>query len=649
MRGWMGGCLAWVACGAPEVAEPGWQDNFGVVETLGDAACDNLVEGAYCSVPFPSDAWYDADAGRLALSSAALPKTSSGLEIRTDLFTQDGFGVASPVLFELPGAVFDAGDLLFDGDASLDAASRTLLVDAATGVRIPHWVETDWLEGGSSPSLFVIRPSVPLPPSAHIVVAVRGFVDGAGTTVAAPEAFAALRDQTESRWLGVHARRARYESRVFPAIEAAGWSRDEVQLAWDFTTRSDAGATRDLTAVQAALYAAIGEEGPVYTIDNVEVVVGDPNLAVIVDGTAEVPSVLGPAVGGVRTLRRDASGEIVVDGVERVPFRVQIPPSVLAADAPSPVLQYGHGFLGSRDEANNGWLREMAQRHQFVILAADMQGMSSPNALQWGFLLTQDAGRMVELAEEPMQGLANHWALQRLMKGRFQDETHPALQREGGGFVVDPGQIWYHGNSQGGTMGNLVVVGSQDVPRGALGVPGCCFPFLLHRSSVFDTWATALGGVYEEADAIPMILALLGTGWDRLEGLTWAGAWSTPLPNTPAHQALLHVGLEDAQVQNEASWVLARALGAVQPQAQIRPVQGVASEAYPIDATAVVVNWDFGVAPDATPLDPPVPATDTHSGPRRQSEAQDQVVHFLRTGEVIDTCGPSGCLFPSGG
>jgi hypothetical protein len=638
--------LALWGCGGPaEIAED-WQDNFGVTETLGDPACDNLVAGAYCSVPFPSDAWYDEAAGRLALSSAALPKTSAGLEIRTDLFTQDGFGVASPLLFELPGAVFDGEADVFRGEASLQAASRTLLVNADTGARIPHWVETDWLEGGDSPSLFVLRPSVPLPPSAHIVAAVRGFVGEDGAPVAAPEAFAALRDRTASAWIGVHARRARYESRIFPAIEAAGWARDEVQLAWDVTTRSDDGAMRDLTAVQAAMYDAIGDQGPTYTIDTVQTVTDDPNLAVIIDATAEVPSVLGPAVGGVRTLRRDASGAIVVEGVERVPFRIQIPPSVLAADTPSPVLQYGHGFLGSREEANNGWLREMAQRHRFVILAADMQGMSSPNALQWGFLLTQDAGRMVDLAEEPMQGLANHWALQRLMKGRLQDDTHPALQRNAGGLVVDPEQIWYHGNSQGGTMGNLVVVGSRDVVRGALGVPGCCFPFLLHRSSVFDTWATALGGVYEEADAIPMILALLGTGWDRLEGLTWARAWETPIAGTPPHAALLHVGLEDAQVQNEASWILARAMGAVQPEEQIRPIEGIATAAYPMQSTAVVVNWDFGVAPDATPLDPPVSATDTHSGPRRQPEAQDQVVHFLRTGEVIDTCGPAGCTFP---
>jgi hypothetical protein len=43
--------------------------------------------------------------------------------------------------------------------------------------------------------------------------------------------------------------------------------------------------------------------------------------------------------------------------------------------------------------------------------------------------------------------------------------------RTDGGPLIDPAQIWYHGNSQGGTMGNLVVTLSRDVTRGGLGVP----------------------------------------------------------------------------------------------------------------------------------------------------------------------------------
>jgi hypothetical protein len=628
----------------PATTEPTLADNLGVEETEGDPDCDNLGDG-HCMMPFPSDMWRKD--GQLALSPAAAPRSSSRKEMSVDSMRADGFGVASPVLFQLRGATTAGLPDVFDAAPSLEAGAHTALIDAATGTLIPHWLETDWLDVAADPPVWVIRPAIALPAGARLVVGVRGLVDEAGAVVEAPAGFRALRDAEASEQIGVHARRARYEADIFPVLEAAGFPRAELQLAWDFTTRTQATATQDLATVQAKLYDALGDDGPTYVFDNIQVV-NEGNVAVIADGTAQVPSFLETAdSSGVRRLHRGAHGLPEANGFEAVPFRLQIPPSVLAMTTPAPVLQYGHGFLGTRDEGNNGWLRDMAQEHGFVILSADMQGMSTANAVPWVLILTQDAGRMQELSDEPMQGLANHLALQRLMRGRFQEDTTPELRRADGGPPIDPTQLWYHGNSQGGTMGNLVVTLSRDVTRGGLGVPGCCFPFLLNRSVDFDDWSGALSAVYPGAGDLSLILAILGTGWDRLEGLTWAPHLAAdPLPDTPAHQALLHVGLEDAQVQNDSSWVLARSMAAVQPVDQIREVWGVPEQALPIDAPITVVNWDFGVAPDSTPLDPPVAETDTHSGPRELHEAQLQLVHFLRTGEVIDTCGGGLCVFP---
>lgn len=630
----------------PTPDEPTLADNLGVEETDGVAACDNLGD-AHCMMPFPSDKWRDAS-GHLALSPDAAPESKSGDKMTFDSFAAaDGFGVASPILFQLRGATLDGLPAPFDAAPSLEDGAHTVVLNAATGERIAHWLETDWLDAAQDPPVLVIRAADALPAGTTVVVGVRGLVDATGAVVAPPEGFRALRDAEASTRIGVHARRADYEGTVFPAIEAAGWSRDELQLAWSFTTRTDENATADLATVQSRLYDAIGEAGPTYTIDSVELL-PDANVSVIANCTAQVPSFLdAPLPGGVRLLHRDADGRPAINGFESVPFRIQVPPSVLAATAPSPVLQYGHGFLGSQGEANNGWLRDMAQENQFVILSADMQGMSELNAVPWSLILTQDAGRMPEIAEEPMQGLANHLALQRLMKGGFQDELRAELRRTDGGALIDPAQIWYHGNSQGGTMGNLVVTLSRDVTRGGLGVPGCCFPLLLDRSVDFTDWSGPLSIVYPGAGDLTLILAMLGTGWDRLEGLTWAPYLAQhPLPGTPAHQALLHVGLEDAQVQNDASWTLARRFQAVQPEGQVAEVWGVDTMPLPINQPVVVVNWDFGVAPDATPLDPPVDSTDTHGDPRALHEAQQQLVHFLRTGEVIDTCGGGPCLFP---
>lgn len=635
-----------VGCaGAPsdEDADPSIDDNLGVVEDDGSDVCDNLDGEGHCLLPFPSDHWR-VD-GRLALPSAALPDDATGTPMSSDGFDADGFGVASPVMFQLAGATLQGLPPVFDVAPSLAPEARTVLVDAATGARIPHWVEHDWMDEGAD-RILVIRPAVALPDGARIVVGVRGLVDSAGSEVDAPVGFAALRDGTASTRKGVHARRARYEAEVFPVLEAAGFPRDELQLAWDFTTRTDASAERDLSEVLAAVDAALGDGPPNVARVDVQEVVGDPNLAWILDVVLEVPSVLGPPDDvGVRRLRRDADGRVVAEGVESVELRVQVPPSVVSGDGPAAVLQYGHGFLGGRGEADNGWLREMAQRYRFVIAAIDMQGMSSRNTQIWASVLVTDAGRMGELADEPLQGIANHVAVQALFARGWGDEV-PAPLLRGDVPAWSPEDLWYHGNSQGGTMGTVVLASSRYVTRGVLGVPGCSFPLLLQRSSVFVAWKSVLGVAFADPGELTLLLGLLGTGWDRVEGLTWADRLADPLPGLPAHQALLHVALEDAQVQNDVSWILARAVGAVQPEAQARSVWGVPTVALPAtDVAAAVVNWDFGIAPDATPEDPPVDATDTHGWSRRAPAAQEQSLQFLANGRLVDTCG-GPCTVP---
>ena len=172
---------------------------------------------------------------------------------------------------------------------------------------------------------------------------------------------------------------------------------------------------------------------------------------------------------------------------------------------------------------------------------------------------------------------------------------------------------------------------------GVLGVPGCCYPLLLQRSSVFTEFADLLIFAYPDPVDFSLVLALLGTSWDRLEGLNYARhSVSDPFEGTPAHQVLLHVAKEDAQVHNEASFVLGRAFDAALLTPALREPHGLETAPYPYDGPASVVEFDFGWPDDATPMDPPVSETDTHGDLRKLEEGQDQMWHFLMTGEVID-------------
>lgn len=634
---------------------PTLADNFGVVESEGIEGCDNLLEA--CVYPFPSRAFM-AD-GHLAFPPEALPEPDlAEVFDPTVLETYTAFGAVTPVLFQLPGAEL-AGWEPFDSERSMGADAEVVVVDAATGEVLPHWIERDYLSPELEEPLITIRPAAPWPRGTEIVVGVRNLPTADGGVAETPLPFAALRDQTESRWHGIHARRDHYESVIFPALEGAGVERSELQLAWSFPTRTVDEATSRLVAVRDAIFDALPPEGPAFTVDAITDCRVDPmpegchpDLALILDATIDVPSVLLPADAvGVRQIRTDADGLPVVDGVEAWPFRLQLPRIAFDGPEPVPVLQYGHGFLGSYAEANNGWLRELAERQGMAILATSMQGMSDGDIFVWLPVLTREGGRFPHLVDKAMQGVVNQLVQQRMMSTSLADDPPPELLRADGQLAWDPATIWYHGNSQGGSVGTVVMATSLDVFRGDLGVPGSGYPFLLHRSTVFTDYSTALEAAYDDPDAVPRFLALLGTGWDDFDPLTFAPHITDDLlPGTPAHEVLLHVAKEDQQVHNEASFILGRATGAVLATPAVRPVYGLDEVAYPFTAPAALIEVDFMIPDDPTPLDPPdgdpsePNGGDTHGWLRKWEPAQDQMLHFFRTGEFIDVCGGQPCV-----
>lgn len=635
-----------LACkGTP--TEPGLEDNFGVQADEGEEGCDNL-ESSSCLYPFPSAAFI-GEQGQVVLPPWTAPR--QGELDTTEMERFIGFGAATPIVFRLPGA--EPQGVPFESALSLQPESDTLLLDAATGERIAHWVESDYFTLDLDPPLFVIRPAAPLPRGTDVIVAVRGQ-GSEGSLAPAPEGFAQLRDQQAATWRGVHERRRHYEDVIFPAIEAEGWSRDEVQLAWSFPVRTQADATERMVAVRDAVLGALPTEGPAYTLDRVidcrteadpECV---PELAVIVDGTIHVPSVMGPPnEHGLRRLNADYA----IDGTEDWPFRLQLPHIAFDGPEPVPVLQYGHGFLGSISEGNNGWLRQLAQRQGLAVLTTALQGMNENDTEVWLSVLAQDGGRFPAIAELPMQGVSNQLALQRMVMTSLADDPHPAFQRSDGKLAWDPTTVWYHGNSQGGSVGTVMMALSQDCVRGDLGVPGSGYPLLLHRSTVFEPFAFLLEAAYPEPDAIPRFLAVLGTGWDDFDPLTFAPhIHGNPLPNTPDHDVLLHVAKEDQQVHNEASFILGRATGASLMIPAVRPVFGLPELSYPATVGAALVEVDFGIPDDPTPLTPPevrdeLPdGGDTHGWLRKWEPAQDQMIHFFETGEMIDVCGGQSCF-----
>jgi hypothetical protein len=608
-------------------------------EPEGRLECDNLDE-SHCMLPFPSD--YYRVGGKVDIPVAAMPKHREGKPIDPAGFKPDGWSTVTQIYFAMDGVTL-TGTALGSGaiDKSIEPTSKTLIIDAQTGALHPHWVEFDYLSQDSGWPTVALRVAKPLEYGRRYVVAIRGLVDANGTEMPPTRGFKALRDGGTPPVVGIEDRRGKFESDVFAVTNRAGVDRSSLQLAWDFTTTREEPVTKPLLTARAKLMALIGDMGPEYTIFKVDTDVDGPNgnIAIKVWGNAKIPNFLEPKDrDGIKKLHLGSDGLPEPVGTVDVEFAIQIPRVALTSPTRSAVMQYGHGFLGRKAEADGGWLRGWANRHNFLVLQTDMEGMNEEAGITWFQVLPGDAGLTPHLSGWPFQGIMNHIALQRMMKGRFLADTDPRYTKAGQPYY-DPARLFYHGNSQGGTIGNIVISMSTDITRALLGTPGVAFAFLVSRATQWETLGPIIEGGYPEKRDMQVLLGLVQSAFDRFEPAAFIRrATQDPPPGLPLHQVLIHVAKEDKQVHNDVSAMNARVAGAKLLQPSLRPMWGVSSVASPTMESAVV-EFDFGLPENPNPNRPVSNPDDPHDWVRKDPVAQDQGFHFFDTGTIQDFCG----------
>ena len=299
------------------------------------------------------------------------------------------------------------------------------------------------------------------------------------------------------------------------------------------------------------------------------------------------------------------------------------------------MLQYGHGLLGRKAEAHNSYLREMANRYNFIIVATDMQGMNTDDGIIWAIKLGRDISDLPDLQDKIHQGINNHLAIMRMVKGRLWED---AAFQVNGKSIIDTKRLYYYGNSQGGTMGNIMMSLQKDVTRGVLGVPGGAFAFLLNRSIDFKPFSDVIKGVYPDTLDFIAIFGIMQMGFNLIEPVNYLPKMTeNRFPNTPKHHVLLHVAKEDAQVQNDVSFFMGRVLGAKLMTPAVRDVWGLDKIPYPYKGNALV-EFDFKKPDNPKATFPPPKKHDTHSHLRKDKIGQEQLWHFLETGEVKNFC-----------
>ncbi|MEZ4438240.1 MAG: hypothetical protein R3B72_04085 [Polyangiaceae bacterium] len=632
-------------CGG-ETAPP--EDDGKVTEPAPEEAwpnleCDPLVP-SFCAFPWPSNVYTVEDAStptgrRVNVLDGSLPVSAQGkISSMVGLLPSDGFSTAAALLAEMPGATEAGFPTPLDIERSLADDSPTILLEATTGERVPHFTELDHSAPSKEEETLMIRPVVRLKDATRYIVAIRG-VQGTDGTLPASEAFAALRDRLPSEEPSVEDRRGLYAD-IFGRLGDAGIARDDLQLAWDFTTASRDNNTALLVHMRDEALEAAGPNGPPYTITMVEPD-PDPQIAFRIEGTMTAPLYLtSPDPGGRLVLGQDGLPEPNPSQPTReVPWRLLIPKS--AETTPAALLQYGHGLLGSLGQIES--FKDLANDYGYAIFGLTLIGMGDDDSTWIADQLTSgDVAGLTAMFERQHQGMLEYLLAMRMMsRGFAQDPTYGAL--------LDGDQRYYHGISQGGIFGGTYMALSTDVTRGVLGVMGMPYNLLLNRSVDFGVFFALFQLSYPDPRAQQLLLNMIQLFWDRTEPNGYVPYIREDLlPNTPAHEVLMRAAIGDHQVSTLGAQLMARAAGAKHLRSGLRDVYGLEA----IDGATSgsgYVEYGFGLPDEPICNIPMTSCEDPHGLIRKLEASKQQLDTFLRTGELVNACPDGICSFPDQG
>lgn len=645
----------------------------------------NPIVPEECLLPFPSNHWTRPDANsptglRLAFAQEGFlkyPEKAGGKSLWNEEYNRlDGFSTTPMIVTHLPGAVLTG---VADQDTialSLEADSKTILLDAETGDRVPHWAELDASPrkaGDTSAQVLIVRAISHLKEGHRYIVAFRNITDAGGQAVAPSAPFKALRDKTADA--SVDNLRDAYED-IFEKLNTAGVERATVQQAFDFTTMSGETVRGRLLRIYddaVTRYTGYIDQWKKKTLAGVPLVDVDlsslkvnenENTLFRVEGTFRVPLYVksepinggsGSATPGEPPARfvLDENGNpnyINEDVTAR--FYMVVPKSALGGGK-SRLVQYGHGLFGEGGEVNVGYLREMSQRYNTIFFATDWWGMAGDDQGPLAALATNDFGRFPVLPDRLAQGVVNAGLLGELFASNviMEDERLKAAVAEALKGSADEGKypeadtdhLFYYGNSQGGIAGVVYGGVSTRIEKAVLGVGGGPYSVLLERSADFKAFDTLLRRNFNNAEMM-ILLKVVQMLWDRSEPSAWFRAFEpgNALPGRPEKKALLQYGMNDHQVSNLGTHINGRSIGAVQVAPNNGAIYGFEQKTLAGDETYdgnAMVDMDCLVAPVPKQNIPPFEGEDSHECPRRARPLQDQLDFFLRPdGKVKNFC-----------
>lgn len=583
--------------------------------------CDPLTP-SYCGFPYPNNYWTEPDPDsqtgmRLALPQVIMPTNTLGVQSNPGAFNEmDGFSPGIPAMAHFPGAVNTGLATPANIEASLEPMSPTVMLNAATGEWLAHWVDIDEYvvaakrrveDGESAPAFtidrdlealeqeqaFMVRPAIRPEDATRYIVAIRNVVDADGNPIEPSPGFLALRDNLPSDDPIIESRRAHFEE-IFSILADNGVPREDLQLAWDYTTASRDNNTQAMVHMRDDALASYPEGVP-YTVElrNEGLIDG---MACRLEVTFDVPLYMTQGeTGALFNLGDDGLPE--QNGTFEYAAALLIPMS--AQTDPAPLVAFGHGQLGAKEQVLG--LQPFVVSENFAAFGMDWKGFASDDIGTVVAALTNgDFSTFRAVPERMHQGFLNFLVAMRTLSvaadGGPATMLNQALDADCGGAAIDGSRRYYFGGSQGGILGASLMAVATDIERALLAVPGQPYNILLNRSVNFDPFASQIYALADwNALDMQLNLALVQGLWDRAEPTGYSKYIRTnTLPGTPAHEVLIQVSKADHQVTNLGAHIMARTIGGVVNLAPtIRDVWGLEVVSGPHTGSAMI-EIDFG-------------------------------------------------------
>jgi hypothetical protein len=613
----------------------------------------NPLGGAACITPWPSSIYEVDDSStetkrRVDIPKGALPKNFDNEELSPEIFNkQDGFSYAAPAIIAFDSGI-DGSNLVDNKhyEVSLTDASPTVLLDMSTGELVAHFAELDMAAADkvASQALY-IRPSKLLEPGTQYVVAIKKTLKAKdGSDLEIPEGFQAILDDEKTSHPLLEKVRPRYKD-IFAKLEAKGIHKEDLVVAWDFTTRARAQVQADLYNARTAALAMIGTNGSslTFSVDS-DTVPTDTRFARRIDGTYDAPLFLtmngtyGPGV----ELVRDSAGKPMATGLYRVPFTALVPQCALSVTGPVPIMIYGHGLLGeAKDQVSSGGPKAAAAEVCAVVIGTDMRGMAAmdvPNVA----LALNDGNKGYLIFDALIQGMMNHIALVQAARGPMAQQLFTKQMGNQTVSLVDPDRVYYYGISQGGIMGTTVCGIDPVIKRCVVQVNAINYSMMLERSVDWPTYGVILAGAYVDPLVVALMLNLMEQEWERTEPVVVADVITgTGFPDTPPKDVFMQFGVADDQVPNVASEYQARTMGIPVITPTPYTPYGVTEAT---TASSGFIIYDFGLGGTIPLTNTPPPSNQVHSNIRNKTKTVQMMKTFYETGKITNICtAPKGC------